>query len=413
MDQTKITKHKWAFAPRFRRHAFGWRSQPAIDRLKEAVTEIKAMARLDKMLAADGVVVLLEKLSPALEQIDSSSGAIGTAVNNAIEALVPIFAASPADNTVRMAWLERLWKAVEEDRIPYIEILPEHWGTLCRTKKLAESWADRFIDQVRISWATDRIENFSPYFKGTSACLSCLFSAGRYDELLELLALAPYKSWGERIWGVKALAAMGNKGEALRYAEDSRNQYANPIAIAQTCEEILLDSGLASEAYDRYAIQANQKTTYVATFKAIAKKYPQKEAGAILADLVASSPGNEGKWFAAAKSAGLYTQAIELANRTSCDPRTLTRAARDMQSSEPRFAVEAGMAALRWMSAGYGYEITGQDVREVGSLALQAARNAGCEDEVMTRIRALLKNDHSGQQLVSKVLGPELGPGKS
>lgn len=409
MNQTKTSKHKWAFAPRFRRQAFGWRSQTAIDRLKEAVTEIKAMARQDKMLAADGVVVLLEKLSPALEQIDSSSGAIGTAVNNAIEALVPIFAASPADNTVRMAWLERLWKAVEEDGIPYIESLPDHWGALCRTKKLAEKWADRFIDQVRITWADDRNQNFSPYFKGTPACLSCLFTAGRYVELLELLALAPFKSWGERIWGVKALAAMGNKEEALRYAEDSRDQYANPIAIAQTCEVLLLESGLAAEAYDRYAIQANQKTTYVATFKAIAKKYPQKNPAAILADLVASSPGNEGKWFAAAKSAGLYMQAIELANRTPCDPRTLTRAARDMHSSEPRFALEAGMAALRWMNAGYGYEITGQDVREAGSMTLQAARNAGCEEEVMTRIRALLKNDRSGQQLVSKILGPELG----
>ena len=412
MDQTKITKHKWAFSPRFRRQAFGWRSQPAIDQIKEAVTEIKAMARQDKMLAADGVVALLEKLSPALEQIDSSSGAIGTAVNNAIEALVPIFAGSPADNTVRMAWLERLWKAVEEDRIPYIEILPDHWGTLCRTKELAGSWADRFIDQVRTHWAADRNKEFSPYFKGTSACLSCLLTASRYVELLELLELSPYKSWGERRWGVKALAAMGNKAEALRYAEDSRGQYSNPLAIAMACEEILLESGLASEAYSRYAIQANQKTTYLATFKAIAKKYPQKEAAAILADLVASSPGNEGKWFAAAKSAGLYAQAIELANRTPCDPRTLTRAARDMQNTEPRFAVEAGMAALRWMSAGYGYEITGQDVLESSTMTLKAARNAGCEAETMDRLRTLIKADLSGKQLVSRILGPELGPGK-
>ncbi|MHB8508959.1 MAG: hypothetical protein ACYDGR_09990 [Candidatus Dormibacteria bacterium] len=41
-------------------------------------------------LAADGAVALLERISPALEQVDSSSGAIGTAVNNAIDELVPI-----------------------------------------------------------------------------------------------------------------------------------------------------------------------------------------------------------------------------------------------------------------------------------------------------------------------------------
>lgn len=36
-----ISKHKWTFRARFRRHAFGWRSQPAIKRIKEAVSEIK------------------------------------------------------------------------------------------------------------------------------------------------------------------------------------------------------------------------------------------------------------------------------------------------------------------------------------------------------------------------------------
>ncbi len=38
-------KHKWEFNARFRRHAFGWRSQPAIQRVKEAVAEIKSVAR--------------------------------------------------------------------------------------------------------------------------------------------------------------------------------------------------------------------------------------------------------------------------------------------------------------------------------------------------------------------------------
>lgn len=52
-------------------------------------------------------------------------------------------------------------------------------------------------------------------------------------------------------------------------------------------------------------------------------------------------------WFAAAKSAGLYEEAVKLANKTPCDPRTLTRAARDNEEKKPRFAVEAGMAALR------------------------------------------------------------------
>ncbi len=39
----------------------------------------------------------LEKVSPALEQVDSSSGAIGTAVNRAIEELASIIAKAQVD----------------------------------------------------------------------------------------------------------------------------------------------------------------------------------------------------------------------------------------------------------------------------------------------------------------------------
>lgn len=67
--------------------------------------------------------------------------------------------------------------------------------------------------------------------------------------------------------------ALGKRAEALRYAEDSRDQYTSPIVIAMACEEILLASGLADEAYQRYALKANRKSTYLATFRAIAKKF--------------------------------------------------------------------------------------------------------------------------------------------
>ncbi|NYH14216.1 hypothetical protein GGD41_001444 [Paraburkholderia bryophila] len=61
------TDHGWAFATRFRRGAFGWKSALPIQRLKDALAEIRQIARADPVLAADGAVALLEKLSPALE----------------------------------------------------------------------------------------------------------------------------------------------------------------------------------------------------------------------------------------------------------------------------------------------------------------------------------------------------------
>jgi hypothetical protein len=125
---TKAEPHTWEFKARFRRHALGWKSQPAIQRIKQAVTEIKKVARKDSVLAADGAVTFLERLSPALENIDSSSEAIGTAVNHAIAELVPMVAQARADSKTRAAWLDRLFEAHGEDQIPYIEGLADHWS---------------------------------------------------------------------------------------------------------------------------------------------------------------------------------------------------------------------------------------------------------------------------------------------
>jgi hypothetical protein len=58
--------HEWQFAPRFRRQAFVWRSDTPILRIREAVAEIKQVARKDAVTAAEGAVTLLEKLSPGL-----------------------------------------------------------------------------------------------------------------------------------------------------------------------------------------------------------------------------------------------------------------------------------------------------------------------------------------------------------
>jgi hypothetical protein len=76
-----IDQHKRVFRERFRRGAFGWRSQPEIRRVKEAVLEINKVARTDPVLGAEDAVLFLERVSLALEHVDSSQRAIGTAVN--------------------------------------------------------------------------------------------------------------------------------------------------------------------------------------------------------------------------------------------------------------------------------------------------------------------------------------------
>jgi hypothetical protein len=401
----KRPTHKWQFAARFRHRAFGWKSKPAIQRVKEAVSEIKKVSRKDPVLAAEGSVRFLEKVSPALEQVDSSSGAIGTAVNRAIAALVPIISNAPADAATRALWLERLFEAHAADEIPYIEWLADHWGELCASKQTASEWADRLIDVTRMALSPD--PELRGHFHGASACLSALFTAERYEEVVDLVRgdiIWPYKRWA-----VKALAAQGKKDQAIEYAEACRSPWASDQDIDMLCEEILLSNGSGEEAYRRYGLTTNRAGTYLAWFRAVKKKYTHKEPREILADLVDETPGEEGKWFAAAKDAKLFDEAIALANRTPTDPRTLTRAARDFAEENPKFAVEAGMAALRTLVLGYGYEITGADVWTAFSYTMKAAERQGSTEATRQRVRKLAARETFGERFVTKILGRELG----
>jgi len=97
----------------------------------------------------------------------------------------------------------------------------------------------------------------------------------------------------------------------------------------------------------------------------------------------------------------------ELANQSPCVPKTLTRAARDFVEKNPGFALTAGPAALRRLSAGYGYEVTGADVWAAYSHTMTAAEQVGRREEVRERIRALVAN----KRFVAQVLGGELGLG--
>ena len=333
-------------------------------------------------------VLFLEKVSPAIEPVDSSSGSIGTAVNQAVDTLVSIIAAAPAEPATRNRWLERLWQAYQDDEIPYLESLGDCWGALCASKEVASHWADELLPTCRLAWSPD--PKLRGYFKGTACGLSALLVADRHQDVLDLLDRAPYPIWHYRQYGVKALAAMGRPTDAIEYAEGRRGLNDSPVAIAAACEAVLIASGQFEDAYRRYGLVANRAGTYLAWFRAIARKYPSKAPAQILADLVAHTPGDEGKWFAAAKDAGLFEEAIALVNRTPSSPQTLTRAARDFTEKNPGFAVHAGFAALRWLVAGHGYDVTSQDVRDAYDHTMKAAHNLGRADEIGGQIRALV-----------------------
>ncbi len=401
---SKKAGHPWAFRARFRANAFGWKSPPAIARVREAVAEIKKVAKSEPLVAADGAVLFLERVSSALAHVDGSSGAIGSAVNRAIEELVPLIAGAPADPKTRDAWLERLYDAHASDEIPYIETLADYWGELCVTKEIASRAADRLLGITKNALSPD--PNMRGHYHGTTMCVTALFRAERYAEILDLLEHERF--WPYQRWAVKALAATGKKAEAIRLAESSRGPWTSEGDVARLCEDILLSSGLVDEAFARYSVDANRAGTYLATFRGVAKKYSTKSPGEVLERLVASTPGDEGKWFAAAKDAGLLDAALALAKKTPTDPRTLARAARDHVASAPAFAVEAGLVALDWIAQGYGDEIMSADVWAAYVPAKEAADRLGAGAELRARVRAIIAAYTRGENFVGHALSGQL-----
>jgi tetratricopeptide (TPR) repeat protein len=382
----KSPAHIWQFKPRFRHNAFGWRSQPAITRVREACAEIANAARHDLALAAEGAVIFIERVSPALEHVDSSSGAIGSAVNRAIDELTDVIMRASVDTATRAKWLERLWDAYASDGMSYTQTLADYWGAMCASRDFASVWADRLIAYMR---NVPRDAGGYGYSSATSPCLSALLHAERYDELFALLEeLLVW--WEYRRWGFQALARQGRIDEAVRYAEASRSKQDYYAPIARACEELLLSAGRSEEAYTHYAIAAlDYEPTYVARYRALAKKYADKTPRELLDALVTATPGDEGKWFAAAKSIKLYDEAITLANLSPCDPKTLARAARDFADKEPAFAMEAGIAALRWIGAGHGYEITELEVGMAYKNGHVAADQLGLTQAFGQRVQAI------------------------
>lgn len=386
----KPAEHPWTFRSRFRARAFGWKgSQPAIQRLKEALSEIKRVSRKDPLTAAEGAIQLMERLWPALQQVDSSSGALGTATSKTVHALIDILLVASAEEAILERQLDRLWTAVEEDGVDFLSEVADRWGELCRTPERASRAADDFLPTLRLSWRPEH----RGYFKGTTACLSCLLAAGRHQELLDLIETAPFLWWHYRRYGVRALGAQGRTDEAIRYAEASLGLNDSAAAMARACEAILLAAGRRAEAYGRYAVAANQAGTHLATFRAIQTKYPEKEPRAILDDLIGSAPKDAGRWFAAAKTLGFLDLAAELARRSTVEIGALLRAARDHVDSEPDFALDCATAALHWMAEGRFYELKVGDVWQAQSHSLRAAEAVGRLEPTRALIEGLIASD--------------------
>ncbi len=381
------TKHEWNFKKYFRKGAFGWKGTTiATKRLKEAVSEIKKVNKTDPFLAGDGCIILMECLYPALEHIDSSSGALGNAVNKTLNELIPILIDVPAIKEKRKRWLEQIYKAILNDGVQFLSPVEESWGKICVYPDLLNEWADRLLPEIKEIWSGRKeLKSHSC----TDICLSCLLESGRYDELENLLALRKRKFWPYDKFQAEALKRQGMTSKALDYADSIISGDHYDAEIMLFCESLLIQSGLKEEAYNRYGLNIRDGRTYLSQFKAIAKKYTDYSEEKILLDLINNSE-NKAAWFASARQAGFLDIALECANSGYVDVKTLIRAGKDTIETEPEFSMAVSLRAITLLLMGYGYEITNRDVLEAGTVFIFSAKKLGKMPDAINELKNLL-----------------------
>ncbi|MCP5461884.1 MAG: hypothetical protein H7A34_01730 [bacterium] len=303
-----MKKHEWNFKKYFRKGAFGWKGTAlATKRLNEAVSEIKKVNKTDPLLAVEGCIILMERISSALEHIDSSSGALGNAVNHTLNEIIPFLINAPAEKGLRKEWLERIHNAILNEGIQFLSPVEESWGKICVFPDLMNEWADRILPEVKAIWTGKKEFEFHTC---TDICLSCLLESGRYDELENLLALHTHKFWPYDKFQAEALRRQGRIADALSYADSIRDEDHYESKIMLFCESLLIQSGLKEEAYRRYGLNIRDGRTYLAQFKSIVKKYPEYPEKKILLDLINQSD-NKAAWFSSARQAGFLDIALE------------------------------------------------------------------------------------------------------
>lgn len=301
---------------------------------------------------------------------------------------------------------ERVWRAIREDRLTLLDPVASRWGDLLADPARASSFADAHLAEVGAAWSASR--KVGSHAAAAVPVLSALLTADRPVDVVELLKRAPELHWPERRFGVDAFLRMGARSDALRFAAPSLDEPAHRAAAARACEEILLDAGLAEEAYRRYALVPDPTLRPVDQVRAIAGRHPSHPPQEILVDLIESTGVDGDDWFSAAFDLGAHDLARELATSPGRDPARVMAAARDALADAPGLATDLALAAIRRLAADDARGTTARAIVEAHELALSAASVASRELETRARIRAIVESDCSPERLVRRVVGRHL-----
>ena len=412
----KESKPKWAFKPKFRAGLYSWNgTAKATKNLRAAVSEIRKAYKKNPLDAVDATIYLMERFWPALEHIDSSSGALGRAVNDAIEKLMPLVIEAPADEQLRRKWTDRLFDAICDDGVEYLSPVTGQWGRLCVTDSLRNHWFEELLPRTEKALRSRREDHY--YFVGTSACLSCLLESERFEELRRLLDLADPPFWHYEVYWAEALLRQGHVDEAIQHArsllpETSHDEprlywYGSTEAeIDDFCERVLYEAGRRREAYEQYSLQAISSSTYLAHFQSLTRRYPEYEPRQILMDLLDKSGHPMKSWFSSARKCEMYDIALQCAESGTVDPRTLTTAARDTLQSHPSFAWRVSLLGIKYLLLDYASFDELDAILAVRYL-VDGARNAGDLEDALAALAQVLDMRKKAQK-VPRIVHAEL-----
>lgn len=380
------TRQSWAFRRRLRPNAFGWRNTAAIAAVKDAIRELRAVARKEPARAAAGAVELLERIPAACAHTDDSSGALQRQICAVIDLLEQWFGRAGLPDDEHEALLERLWQSWLEDDMSWLDELSDRWGPFCVSPERASRWADRVAaGRSEVEDPGDHLETWKRSGRFELPYLSLLHAAGRHEEVIR--RVTPESWWLSRRWAIRSLRALGRRAEALRLIRvDAAG--ARPQEAERMAEEILLDSGLREQAWADHALAAAEDVNRVLWLKRLLERYPERTPTEVLERLVAATPTREGRWFAAARQAGLLDEALALARVSPAEPATLQTAVFRHADSEPAFAFEAGLLAIRGLANGDAFDPEKIEFEDLCDALLAIARREGRVPELRERVAA-------------------------
>ena len=110
---------------------------------------------------------------------------------------------------------------------PSRAVLPRKRPRGALSRVLASQWADRLLGITEMALSPDK--SLRGHFHGTRACLTALYRAERFDEIIALVPLDAI--WSYMRWVAKALAATGRKAEASSACERSVASSSAPLSF--------------------------------------------------------------------------------------------------------------------------------------------------------------------------------------